>query len=256
MLIVDLGGFAGETQQLLGSLLMTSLEQAAFSRRTLVSQERRPFFCIVDEFPLFCARDSTTLARILSESRKYRLHLGLAHQTISQLPTERLQGTIENAKLKVVFGTGRHTAEAIVKELFMPDLTSVKHEVENTEAQERTHPIFDPMMEQFEKFTQMIQRLRRQHVLVTLPESETVATVRVPTVPPSRVSSAHLERLKTYLARQWGRPRRDLEQEIDTRTRQLTTGWHNGVPVQNKRAKMDFWVSAAQTRKTPLSLLR
>ncbi|HEX9597529.1 MAG TPA: DUF87 domain-containing protein, partial [Anaerolineales bacterium] len=130
ILILNLGSFRDEeTQRLLGSLFLTSLEQAAFSRADQPAAQRRPFFCMIDEFPLFCARDQTSLARILSECRKYRLHLGLAHQTISQLPGGRIQGALENAKLKVVFGTGRQTAEAIVKELFMPDPRAVKHEV-------------------------------------------------------------------------------------------------------------------------------
>src|SRR5215213_446022 len=167
VLIVNLGGFHDEeTQRLLGSLLVTSLEQAAFSRSTQAPAARNPFFCMIDEFPLFCSRDQTSLARILSECRKYRLHLGLAHQTITQLPGERMQGALENAKLKVIFGTGRQTAEAIVGDLFMPNPKAVKHQVEDTEAQERTHPVFNPLSEQFEKFTQTIQRLGQRRVLV------------------------------------------------------------------------------------------
>lgn len=163
ILIVNLGGFHDEeTQRLLGSLLVTSLEQAAFSRSTQSPAKRRPFFCMIDEFPLFCSRDQTSLARILSECRKYRLHLGLAHQTITQLPGERIQGALENAKLKVIFGTGRQTAQAIVGDLFMPDTQSVKHEVTDEMAKERSHPLFDPLSEQFETFTQTIQRLRNE----------------------------------------------------------------------------------------------
>ncbi|KKL78623.1 hypothetical protein LCGC14_2023010, partial [marine sediment metagenome] len=139
VLIVDLGGFNDEeTQRLLGSLLVTNLEQAAFSRRDLAPERRRPFFCMIDEFPLFCSRDQTSLARILSECRKYRLHLGLAHQTISQLPGQRLQGALENAKLRVIFSTGRKTAQAIVGDLFMPDPSLVKHVVDDEGAQERS----------------------------------------------------------------------------------------------------------------------
>ncbi len=92
--------------------------QSVYTRN--LTLPRKPFFCMIDEFPLFCSRDQTSLARILSECRKYRLHLGLAHQTVTQLPGARIQGALENAKLKIVFGTGRQTAESIVKELFMP----------------------------------------------------------------------------------------------------------------------------------------
>jgi hypothetical protein len=60
VLIVDLGGLTGETQQLYGSLLVTGLEHAAMSRRNQLPEERNPFFCMIDEFPFFCARDSSS----------------------------------------------------------------------------------------------------------------------------------------------------------------------------------------------------
>lgn len=235
ILIVNLGGFHDEeTQRLLGSLLVTSLEQAAFSRSTQAPAERRPFFCMIDEFPLFCSRDQTSLARILSECRKYRLHLGLAHQTISQLPGERIQGALENAKLKVIFGTGRQTAQAIVGDLFMPDTKAIKHEVLDEAAKDRSHPLFDPMTEQFESFTQRIQRLSRRRVLVKLPNVEDVSEVRVPEVPPSCLNAEQLERLKTWLAQQIGEPRQQLEQEIAERTQQ------SRAPLNNSHSRSLF----------------
>lgn len=225
VLVLNLGCFRDEeTQRLLGSLFLTSLEQAAFSRSDSPPAQRRPFFCMVDEFPLFCARDQTGLARILSECRKYRLHLGLAHQTIAQLPGQRIQGALENAKLKVVFGTGRQTAEAIVKELFLPNPRAIKHEVPDEQAKERTHPVFDPLAEQFEVFTQSIQRLARRRVLVKLPDSRGVIPVRVPAVPPTRLDGAQLDALKAALARRIGRPAHEVQAQIRHREQRF------GVP--------------------------
>lgn len=225
ILILNLGGFRDEeTQRLLGSLFLTALEQAAFTRSNQSPSARQPFFCMIDEFPLFCARDQTSLARILSECRKYRLHLGLAHQTIAQLAGGRIQGALENAKLKVVFGTGRQTAEAIVKELFMPDPKAIKHEVVDEGAKERTHPVFDPLLEQFEVFTQSIQRLRQRRVLVKVPDKEQVWRVQIPTVPPARVSSTQLEQIKQALSKQVGKPWNRLEEEIMQRAKRY------GVP--------------------------
>ena len=186
ILVINLGCFRDEeTQRLLGSLFLTSLEQAAFSRSNQPPHARRPFFCMIDEFPLFCARDQTSLARILSECRKYRLHLGLAHQTIAQLPGQRIQGALENAKLKVIFGTGRQTAEAIARELYMPDPKAIKHEVIDEAAKERTHPVFSALGDQFEVFTQSVQQLSRRRSLVKLPDKATVAHVHIPQVPAS-----------------------------------------------------------------------
>lgn len=227
ILIINLGCFRDEeTQRLLGSLFLTSLEQAAFSRSNQPSALRKPFFCMIDEFPLFCSRDQTSLARILSECRKYRLHLGLAHQTVTQLPGARIQGALENAKLKVVFGTGRQTAESIVKELFMPNPQSIKHEVADTEAHDRTHPVYDPLTEQYEIFTQAIQRLRRRRVLVKLPDRERVYKLRVPNVPSSYLGTEYLEQMKKSLVKMIGKPITAIEQEITKRVQA------HGVPLQ------------------------
>jgi hypothetical protein len=60
VLIVNLSkGFLGEdTASLLGSLVLTRLVLAGFSRADLAEQDRRPFFLYVDEFPSF-ATEST-----------------------------------------------------------------------------------------------------------------------------------------------------------------------------------------------------
>lgn len=220
LLLVDLGGLSGETQQLYGSLLVTSLEQAALSRRNQRVEERQPFFCLIDEFPFFCARDATSLARILSEVRKFNVFLGLAHQTIAQLAEGRLQGALENAKLKIIFGTGRQTATAVAKELFVANPQAIKHEVADETAKERTHPVYDPILEQLEVFTQTVQRLRRRHVLVKLPEEERVIELTTPTVPPSRLSNIQLEQIKQRLAKQVGRPQHEIAQAIALRQQQ------------------------------------
>ena len=161
------------------------------------------------------------MARILSECRKYRLHLGLAHQTITQLPGQRIQGALENAKLKIIFGTGRQTAEAIVKDLFLPDPQAIKHEVVDVEAQDRTHPVFDPLQDQYETAVQQIQKQHRQQVLVKLPEREHVVQARTPMVPPARISAQRLEEWKSYLVRQRGKACAQLEAEIAERTQRL-----------------------------------
>lgn len=244
ILIVNLGGFHDEeTQRLLGSLLVTSLEQAAFSRSNQDPKERRPFFCMIDEFPLFCSRDSTSLARILSECRKYRLHLGLAHQTITQLPGERIQGALENAKLKVIFGTGRQTAQAIVGDLFMPNPQAIKHKVEDKDVQDRTHPVFNPLNEQFEVFTQKIQRLRKRKVLVKLPDKNSVKTVRVPTVPAPRIRRDELENIKRHLVQKRGLSVATINQQIIARQMQFQVPTRLTIqPSAGGKHQSEFWV--------------
>lgn len=244
VLVVNLGGFHDEeTQRLLGALLITALEQAAFSRSNQAPEARKPFFAMIDEFPLFCSRDQTSLARILSECRKYRLHLGLAHQTITQLPGQRIQGALENAKLKIIFGTGRQTAEAIVKDLFLPDPKAIKHEIEDATVADRTHPLFNPLQEQFEGFVQQIQKQSPQQVLVKLPGTEKVTSARTPMVPQSRISDQRLEEWKRYLARQRGKAYADLEAEVSERTQRLGLPTMQPQPTEPARAinEDDVW---------------
>jgi hypothetical protein len=76
-------GLIGEAHSsLLGSLLITGFEVAALSRADIPPAERRDFFLYADEFHHY-ATDS--FASILSEARKYRLSLTLAHQYLGQL---------------------------------------------------------------------------------------------------------------------------------------------------------------------------
>ncbi|MFO7698008.1 MAG: hypothetical protein R6X16_12740 [Anaerolineae bacterium] len=50
VLLCDLGRVDTETRRLLGSLIVTGLEQAAFSRKDTVLGDRRPFWFMLDEF--------------------------------------------------------------------------------------------------------------------------------------------------------------------------------------------------------------
>ena len=102
ILIVDLGRCDGETRRLIGSLVVTGLEQAARSRKEVESAKRKPFYFCIDEFQDFCSNDGAaqTLAQILSECRKFGLHLTLAHQTLAQI-NERMKGALGNIQLKL-----------------------------------------------------------------------------------------------------------------------------------------------------------
>lgn len=219
VLICDLGRVDGETRRLLGSLIVTGLEQAAMSRKEAPREQRRPFFFLIDEFQDYCANEGSvqTLARILSECRKFGLHLGLAHQTLSRLGGGRLQGALENAQVKVIFGAGRQTAQALVQELFMPELHEVKHEVEDEAQRNRTHPAFFSLSEQWERFTQRAQRLPRRQILVQLPERDGVRRLRTVAISRETVSGEVLKALEKELARQSGKSRTRMERGISRR---------------------------------------
>jgi hypothetical protein len=68
--------------QLLGMIIVSQVYNAAMSRADVPEDQRKDFYLYVDEFQNFV---SWTFADILSEARKYRLALIMAHQYIAQL---------------------------------------------------------------------------------------------------------------------------------------------------------------------------
>ncbi len=85
ILIVNLSkGLIGEeNMEFLGLLLVQKMLAAALSRESASEGSRKDFFFYADEFQNFATDDFCT---ILSEARKYRLNLTMAHQYIGQLP--------------------------------------------------------------------------------------------------------------------------------------------------------------------------
>ena len=67
---------------LLGLILVSKIQIAAMRRQTMASTERKDFFLYIDEFQNFV---TDSIESILSEARKYRLGLVMAHQYIGQL---------------------------------------------------------------------------------------------------------------------------------------------------------------------------
>lgn len=68
--------------QLLGLIMVSKINMAAMSRADMPEDERKDFFLYVDEFQNFA---TDTFGEILSEARKYRLALIMAHQFIAQI---------------------------------------------------------------------------------------------------------------------------------------------------------------------------
>ncbi len=126
ILIVNLskGSIGEDNSDLLGSFLITKLQLAAMSRVDIPEAARNDFYLYVDEFQNFT---TDSFATILSEARKYRLNLILAHQYISQL-TESGNDKVRNAvfgnvSTMISFRVGSDDSEVLEKE-FEPIFTS------------------------------------------------------------------------------------------------------------------------------------
>ncbi len=201
VLLVDLGNCDGETRRLVGSLVVTGMEMAALSRKDR-AEVRQPFYLFLDEFQDFCANEGAakTLAQILSECRKFGLHLHLAHQTLGQVQ-QRIASALGNVGIKVVFAVDREDAEVMAKKLFTVDTEAVKHEAQ-TETQ---HPVFSPMNEQWENVVAAIQALPPRTAFVKC-RGRPTAQIRTPTIPRYGVSAQAVGDLQAQLAKAHGLP--------------------------------------------------
>jgi hypothetical protein len=115
-LVVNLSkGTLGEApSHLLGALLVSGFYEAAQRRAAISESERVPFTLYVDEFQNF-ATDS--FADILSEARKFKISLVLAHQFLGQLPDLLRQAVFGNVGVMTAFRVGAEDAPIIAAEL-------------------------------------------------------------------------------------------------------------------------------------------
>ncbi len=123
ILLVNLakGKIGEDTASLLGSLLVSRLGLAALSRADAPEAERRDFYLYLDEFPTFT---TLSLANMLSELRKYRLNLILAHQFLGQLEEPIRDAILGNVGTVITFRLGLTDAEMLARE-FYPEFTAV-----------------------------------------------------------------------------------------------------------------------------------
>ncbi len=118
ILIVNLSkGQVGEgNANLLGSMLITKIYLAALSRADLTEAELKKlpnFYMYVDEFQSFA---NESFANILSEARKYKLSLVMAHQYIEQMSEEVTAAVFGNVGTQIMFRVGATDAEYLEKE--------------------------------------------------------------------------------------------------------------------------------------------
>lgn len=106
--------------RLLGMVIVGKILMAALSRVDIPEAERRDFYLYLDEFQNVT---TTSIAQILSEARKYKLVLILAHQFIAQLKEEISKAVFGNVGSLTVFRVGPEDAEFLEKQ-FAPVFTA------------------------------------------------------------------------------------------------------------------------------------
>jgi len=124
ILLVNLakGRLGEDISSFLGSLIVTKLYLAALARIEVPEPNRKDFYLYVDEFQEFVA--SEAFEGILSEARKYRLCLVLAHQYLGQLDEELRKAIFGNVGTIIAFPVGPENGEFLERE-FYPEFSKL-----------------------------------------------------------------------------------------------------------------------------------
>ena len=129
ILICDLskGKIGEDVSAFLGSIITAKLQLAALKRVHVPQNERKDFFLYIDEFQNFATK---SFAELLSEARKYRLNVVLAHQTVSQIEDKDfLQIILANVGTVIVFRTSSPLDEKTILPILLPQVN--EHEISN-----------------------------------------------------------------------------------------------------------------------------
>lgn len=127
-LLVNLakGRIGEDSANLLGSLLVSTIALAAFSRADLAASSRRPFALFIDEFHNFTTLSIATMA---AELRKYGISLALANTHLDALEPEVRHAVLGNVGTLIAFRTGAEDAAHLAREFspifFADDLTTL-----------------------------------------------------------------------------------------------------------------------------------
>jgi hypothetical protein len=118
ILIVNLskGALGEDNAALLGSMMLTRIMLAAFTRQDIPENERRLFNLYVDEYPSFATEG--TFSSMLSESRKYGLALTLSNQYLAQVSENMRSAIFGTIGTLIAFQLGREDAEYVAGEFY------------------------------------------------------------------------------------------------------------------------------------------
>ena len=189
ILLVNLskGKIGDINSSLLGMLFTTKILMAALSREDMSKEKRSDFYLYIDEFHNYT---TDSISTILSEARKYKLGLTLAHQYIAQLEDKIREAVFGNVGNMLIFRVGEPDTEQLEKilspEFSARDLISV-------------------------------QNLNAIAKILIKGEPSRPFNLKVPF--PREGSSTLREKLKELSRLSYGRPNAEIEQEIHNRLR-------------------------------------
>ena len=191
ILLVNLskGRLGDINANLIGLLLVGKIQMAALSRVDMFGKPMNDFYLYIDEF-----QNVTTdsIASILSEARKYRLSLNVAHQYISQLEDSIKNAIFGNVGSMAVFRVGTEDAQ-FLETKFKPVFTSsdiIK-------------------LDNFNAYVSM------------LVSGQPTKPFNIKTLAPEKGELGMVDKIKELSYLKYGRPREEIEAEIMERYNQI-----------------------------------
>ncbi len=186
---------------LMGLIVVSKLQIAAFAQADIPSSERKDFYLFIDEFQNYT---TDSIATILSEARKYRLSLTMAHQYLGQLvknnDTSIRDAVLGNVGTMISFRIGVEDAPTIAQQMA---------------------PVFSEYdLVNMERYNAAIKML----VHNTVQRAFSMATF-----PPEEGSKEKADLLRELSSHKYGRPRAIVEREILERSKLGETGAPSGA---------------------------
>lgn len=181
ILLVNLskGRLGDINANLIGLILVGKILMAALSRE---SSTLPPFYLYIDEFQNIT---TDSIATILSEARKYRLSLNMAHQYIAQLEENIRDAVFGNVGSICAFRTGAEDAEYLEKQ-FVPTFSA-----------------------------QDLMNIDNRHAyLKLLVNGKPAKPFNIETIPPPEGDTGQVERVKELSYTKFGRDRAEVEEIV------------------------------------------
>jgi hypothetical protein len=190
ILLVNLskGRLGDINANLIGLLIVNKIQMAALSRVDMYGKKMEDFFLYIDEF-----QNVTTdsIESILSEARKYRLSLTVAHQYIAQLEENIRDAVFGNVGSMCVFRVGAEDAQFL---------------------ESKFKPVFSAAD---------IMKIENRNAYVSmLINGQPTKPFNIATFPPPQGTVEAVEKIKELSYLKYGRPREEVEGEIMDKYRQ------------------------------------
>jgi len=180
-------GQTGEVNSsLLGLILVSKIQMAAMRRASVSEEQRTDFYLYIDEFQNFT---TDSIATILSEARKYKLNLIMAHQYMPQLKEEIRDAVLGNVGTIGAFRIGAEDAENLEKQ-------------------------FEPGFSRFD----LVNLDNFTMVLKMMINNKTSTPFKMNTLPPNKGKPEIVGAIKKISKLKYGRPKAEVEQDIMQRS--------------------------------------